>query len=337
MASEAPPFWWERPDWRARALWPLSAVYGLVASRRMSSARRERTGLPVLCIGNPTVGGSGKTPLAIALARAAKELGLTPGFLSRGHGGTLSRPHLVDLAHDSARSTGDEPLLLAVHAPTVVTPDRAAGARLLAGEGCDFLIMDDGFQSARIHFDYGLLVIDARRGLGNGHVLPGGPLRAPVVDQLRFADAVVRMGKGDGADEFIRAAARAARPIFDAFTVTRPGSGVEGRRLVAFAGIGDPSKFYATVAGAGADLAGTRSFADHHTYTDEDLSALLDLADAAQADLVTTEKDAVRIRQTSEIGQRLLARLSIVRIDVQFELPENAGRIVQATLDAFNR
>ena len=178
MASEAPPFWWAPPDWRARALRPVSALYGLIAGQRMRRARRERIAAPVLCVGNLTVGGTGKTPLAIAMAQAAAGKGLKPGFLSRGYGGSISAPHLVDPDHDSARVVGDEPILLAAHAPVAVTPNRAAGARLLIEKGCNFLIMDDGFQSARIHIDYALLVVDAWRGLGNGHVIPGGPLRA---------------------------------------------------------------------------------------------------------------------------------------------------------------
>ena len=113
MASEAPPFWWDRPDWRSALLWPVSSIYGLAAARQMRHARRERTGMPVLCVGNPTVGGAGKTPIAIALAQQARRMGREPGFLSRGHGGSLGKPHLVDLHPDSAKSTGDEPLLLA--------------------------------------------------------------------------------------------------------------------------------------------------------------------------------------------------------------------------------
>jgi tetraacyldisaccharide 4'-kinase len=337
MASEAPPFWWDGPDWRARLLWPVSSLYGLVAARRMEGARRERVGVPVLCVGNPTVGGAGKTPLAIALARQAEEMGLTPGFLTRGHGGSLGKPHLVDPHHDSAKSTGDEPLLLARHALTAVTPNRAAGARLLIGEGCDFLIMDDGFQSARIHFDYGLLVVDARRGLGNGHIIPGGPVRAPLVNQLRHADAVIRMGKGDGADRVVRLAARAGRPVYEAVARPRPGSGVEGKDFLAFAGIGDPGKFFDTVAQAGGRVVATRSFPDHHFYSDDNLADLLAQADAAGVGLVTTAKDAVRIRQSSDIGAALLARLSVVEIDAEFELPDVPARIIADTLSAFGQ
>ena len=291
--------------------------------------------MPVLCVGNPTVGGAGKTPIAIALAQQARRMGLEPGFLSRGHGGSLGKPHLVDLHHDSAKSTGDEPLLLAAEAPTAVTPNRSAGARLLIAEGCDFLIMDDGFQSARIHYDYGLLVVDAQRGLGNGHIIPGGPVRAPLIDQLRHADAVIRMGKGDAADPVVRLAARAAHPIYDAVARPRPGSGVEGRCFLAFAGIGDPNKFFRTVEQAGGTLAATRPFPDHHYYTDENLADLLDQADAVGADLVTTAKDAVRIRRASDVATRFLDRLAVIEIDVEFDPPDVPERIIRDTLTAF--
>jgi tetraacyldisaccharide 4'-kinase len=183
MTSEAPPFWWEPADWRAFLLSPFSGVYAAVAANRIKNAPREKMAVPVLCVGNFTVGGSGKTPVAIALAAKAKATGLRPGFLSRGYGGSFDKPQLVDAGRDSARHVGDEPLLLARHAPVAVARDRAAAARLLIDKGCDFLVMDDGFQSARIHFDYGLIVIDALRGTGNGHVIPGGPLRARETDQ----------------------------------------------------------------------------------------------------------------------------------------------------------
>ncbi|RVB67203.1 tetraacyldisaccharide 4'-kinase, partial [Mesorhizobium sp. M7A.F.Ca.CA.004.06.1.1] len=214
MASEAPPFWWEEPDWRVLALSPLSAIYAAAAGRGMRRAKREKIEAPVLCIGNFTVGGTGKTPVAIALAEQAKRMHLKPGFLSRGHGGSFAEPHVVDIDHDSARHVGDEPLLLAEHAPVAVTPNRAAGARLLLERhGCEFLIMDDGFQSARIHIDYALVVVDARYGIGNGRVIPGGPLRAKIVDQLVFTSGLLKMGEGTAADSVVRQAARAGLPI----------------------------------------------------------------------------------------------------------------------------
>ena len=231
--------------------------------------------MPVLCVGNFTVGGTGKTPVAIALARQARRMQLSPGFLSRGFGGKFPAPHVVDAHHDSARHVGDEPLLLAEHAPVAVTPDRAAGAKLLASRGCDFLIMDDGFQSARIHMDYALLVVDGRRGVGNGHVIPGGPMRAPLVHQTALrAGACSRSATAKRADDIVRKASRAGRPVFEAHTEIRDPGRFAGRRFLAFAGIGDPGKFFDTVALAGGTVEMTRSFPDHHFFTSDDLDDL---------------------------------------------------------------
>lgn len=337
MATEAPPFWWQRPDWRAYGLYPASAVYGAVASRRLRNAPRRPVEAPVLCIGNFTVGGAGKTPTAIAFASAARSMGLSPGFLSRGHGGAFSKPHIVDLAHDSARHVGDEPLLLADHAPVAVTPNRAEGAKLLVEHGCDFVIMDDGFQSARIHIDYALIVVDSVRGLGNGHVIPGGPLRAPLVDQLRFADGVLRMGDGEAADVVVRMAARANKPVFEASTRVRGDGDMAGRKVLAFAGIGDPDKFFATVEGLGAEIVARRSFPDHHPYRREDREDLTTQADKAGLELVTTEKDAVRFRHGTADETAFLARLNVVRIETVFEIDGTARRIIDETLDAWRK
>jgi tetraacyldisaccharide 4'-kinase len=335
MASEAPPFWWQKPDWRARALLPVSALYGLVASRRMASAKREKLDLPVLCVGNFTVGGTGKTPVAIALARQARRMRLKPGILSRGHGGSFAHPHVVDPAHDSARHVGDEPLLLAEHAPVAVTPNRAAGAKLLKEQGCDFLIMDDGFQSARIHIDYALLVVDARYGLGNGHVIPGGPMRAPLVEQLRFADAVLKMGEGSAADEAVRKAARAGKPVFEAATRPKDGGRFAGRRVLAFAGIGHPDKFFDTVAKAGGVVALTRAFPDHHFYSDDELQELAATARAGQLQLVTTAKDAARLRNGAASHAEFLRQLDVLEIETAFDLEHAPTRIIDETLNAW--
>lgn len=335
--SEAPPFWWERPDWRACALYPLSAIYGAVARRRMASAKREKVALPVLCVGNFTVGGTGKTPVAIALAEQARRMGLKPGFLSRGHGGSFSQPHVVDPSHDSARHVGDEPLLLAEHGPVAVTPDRAAGARLLIERGCDFLIMDDGFQSARIHIDYALLVVDGRRGLGNGHVIPGGPVRAPLLAQLRLADALLKMGEGDAAETVVRKAARANKPVFEAFARPRDPGAFAGRRFLAFAGIGHPEKFFDTVRAAGGEVLRTRAFPDHHVFANDDFEELARLAEKDGLELITTAKDAVRLRHGTAAAQLFLERLVVLEIDAVFDLGHVPERIIADTLAAWSR
>src|SRR4051794_40561725 len=191
MISEAPPFWWRKADWRAWLLLPLSFVYGRIAGHRMAHARRASVPIPVICVGNFTVGGAGKTPTALALARAAKAKGLKPGFLSRGYGGSLDVTTVVDPQDHHATAVGDEPLLLAREALTVIARRRADGAERLVREGADLIIMDDGFQSAQIAIDYALVVIDATRGIGNGHLVPGGPVRAPLRTQLRYTSALL--------------------------------------------------------------------------------------------------------------------------------------------------
>jgi tetraacyldisaccharide 4'-kinase len=337
MSGDAPPFWWEEPDWRVLALSPLSAIYGLAAGRRMRGARREKMAAPVLCVGNFTVGGTGKTPVAIALANQARRMQLTPGFLSRGHGGSFGEPHVVDINHDSAKHVGDEPLLLAEHAPVAVTPNRAAGARLLLDKhGCDFLIMDDGFQSARIHIDYALVVVDARHGIGNGRVIPGGPLRARIVDQLVFTDALLKMGAGTAADGVVRQAARAGRPIFEARAQPRGGEALAGKRFLAFAGIGHPDKFFDTVGDAGGEVVLTRPFPDHHFYSQDDLAELAATARAADLRLVTTAKDAARLRHGAA-PQAFLDLLDVLEIDTVFELDHVPERIIDDTLDAWRQ
>lgn len=335
MTSEAPPFWWSAPDWRAWALYPVSALYGAVAARRMVRAERFRIDVPTLCIGNFTVGGAGKTPVAIALAEAARNAGFSPGLLSRGYGGSVTAPHLVDPHHDTAKHVGDEPLLLATAAPTVVAARRLEGAQLLVGDGCDFLILDDGFQSAHLHFDYALLVVDAHRGLGNGHVIPGGPLRAPLVDQLRHADAIVRVGRGDAADGLVRMASRAGRAIFDARLRTRDAQSFAGRRFLAFAGIGAPAKFFDSVSAAGGELVETKAFSDHHPFQEDELAELAARADRAGLDLVTTSKDAVRIRTGTPFMREFGQRLTVLEVDAVFDPQTDAGRIIEATREGW--
>jgi tetraacyldisaccharide 4'-kinase len=334
MGSEAPPFWWEEPDWRAWGLWPASALYGAVAGRQMRRAPRVKVAAPVLCVGNFTVGGAGKTPVAIAMAKAFQARGFTPGILSRGHGGSFGKPHLVDIKHDIARHVGDEPLLLAAAAPVAVSADRQAGARLLLDQGCDALIMDDGFQSARIHIDFALLVVDAIRGIGNGHVIPGGPLRAGLVEQLRFTDAVLKMGRGTAGDLVIRKAARAGRAVFEAQTRVVPGQDFSGRRFLAFAGIGNNAKFFDTVRDAGGDLAATRGFPDHHAYVEDELADLERSAADLNASLITTAKDAARLRGWSPASSRFLEGVEVLEVETAFDNPAATQRIIDATLAA---
>ncbi|TJW59636.1 MAG: tetraacyldisaccharide 4'-kinase, partial [Mesorhizobium sp.] len=261
---------------------------------------------------------------------------LSPGFLSRGHGGSFGEPHIVDLHHDAARHVGDEPLLLAEHAPVAVTPNRAAGARLLMEKlGCDFLIMDDGFQSARLHIDFALVVVDTRYGIGNGRVIPGGPLRANIVDQLVFTSALLKMGEGTAADPVVRQAARAGRPIFEAHTEPRARERFAGKRFLAFAGIGHPEKFFGTLRQAGGDVVLAKSFPDHHFYAEDELAELAATAKRDGLRLVTTAKDAARLRHGA--SQEFLDQLEVLEIDAVFELDHVPERIIDETLDAWRQ
>lgn len=337
MSAEAPPFWWTAPSWQARVLAPAGWLYGRIAARRMDRARRHVLPVPVICVGNPTVGGSGKTPVALAIARAAARRGLKPGFLSRGHGGSLDRPTRVEPGRHRARDVGDEPLLLAAEAPTVIARNRLQGAELLVGGGTDLVIMDDGFQSAQLAFDEALLVVDARRGLGNGHLIPAGPLRAPLRDQLRHASALVVVGEGGAADGLVRQAARAAKPVHAAGLVPINGAAFAGHRLLAFAGIGDPHKFFRTLEELGAEPVERRVFGDHHPYGEDEAGALLDAAERGGLMLATTAKDIARLRGGHGRCDTLARRAAVLEVEARFESAAALDSIIEAALDRHRR
>ncbi|OYR08520.1 tetraacyldisaccharide 4'-kinase [Brucella thiophenivorans] len=335
MASEAPPFWWGKPDWRAYGLAPLSWVYGAVAGRRLLKAEPPNIAAPVLCIGNFTVGGAGKTPTAIAFAKAAKERGLRPGIVSRGYGGNYTGLHIVDPSNDSARHVGDEPLLLARHAPVALCPDRLKSAQKLLKRGCDFIIMDDGFQSARLHADFSLVVVDSTRGIGNGHMIPAGPLRASLTDQLRKTDAVLRIGKGREADFVVRQASRAGRPIYEAQLLPSSSSEVKAKRWLAFAGIGNPAKFFASVEQAGGEVVESRTFPDHYSYQPDDIRKLSETAQKLGLGLITTAKDHVRLVTMSDVPDKFIRDLAVLDVDLQFERKDALRHILDMAVEQF--
>ncbi|MGE7371345.1 tetraacyldisaccharide 4'-kinase [Neorhizobium sp. NPDC001467] len=332
MVSEAPPFWWTKADWRAWGLSPISFLYGRIAGRRMRRARRGHVPVPVICIGNFTVGGAGKTPTAIAIARAATARGLKPGFLSRGYGGSLDVVTMVDPHHHRADAVGDEALLLAREAMTVISRRRVDGAKRLVAEGAEIIIMDDGFQSARLELDFALVVIDSNRGIGNGHLVPGGPVRAPIPEQMRQMSAMLKVGTGPAADALVRQAARAGKPVHVATVVPRPSPSLANRHVLAYAGIADPEKFYRTLTGLGAAIVERRAFPDHHHFTEDEIDDLL--KDAARQDLlpVTTAKDAVRLAGRGGQAQALADKTEVVEIDMVFDDPHTPGHIIDAAI-----
>ncbi|MBF9231752.1 tetraacyldisaccharide 4'-kinase [Microvirga alba] len=293
----APAFWSRKtPSPLACLLWPLGLIYGGVAALRMKRSG-ERAGLPIICIGNVTAGGAGKTPTALAIADILDDAGESPAFLSRGYGGKLKGPVQVELRH-MARDVGDEPILLASMAPAIVSIDRPSGARLAHEIGATVVIMDDGLQNPSIRKDCAIAVVDGATGIGNGFCLPAGPLRAPLSAQWSAIDAVLVVGDGVGGEAVASEAKRRGKRVFSATLV--PDSGMaetlRGQKVLAFAGIGRPDKFFDTLRAAGASVEEARPFPDHYAYGPGDLAVLKKEAERRGLHPVTTEKDLVRIQ-----------------------------------------
>jgi tetraacyldisaccharide 4'-kinase len=292
-----PPFWWRPAGFEAHLLAPAAAIYGSVAARRLKR-HGQRVGVPVVCIGNPTLGGAGKTPLAMAVAGMLTQAHEHPVFLSRGYGGRLAGPVRVDPDRHCAADVGDEPLMLARTAPAIVARDRVRGALAALSSGASVIVMDDGFQNPSLKKDISILVVDGRRGIGNRKVFPAGPLRAPLADQLACADAMVVVGSSDQELELGHEALASMISIFHAHL--RPDDATIARiakaRVLAFAGIGNPNKFFATLADCGVEVAVKRTFSDHHHYTASEARALCDQATRENLTLMTTEKDLMRLR-----------------------------------------
>lgn len=287
----ATPEFWSRPSLAAQLLQPLAWGHAAVRAARWALAHPWRAPVPVLCVGNLVAGGAGKTPVAIDLARRLAARGRHPHLLSRGYGGTLAGPAAVAPSRHSAAEVGDEPLLLAEAAPTWIARDRAAGARAAIEAGADLLVMDDGFQNPSLAKDLSLVVVDAGYGFGNGRVLPAGPMREPAASGLARADAVVLLGE----DEANVLAQLEGAPVLRARLEPLNGARLAGQRVVAFAGIARPVKFFATLDRLGARLVARRGFPDHHPYRDDELERLAAEAAAQRALLVTTTKDAARL------------------------------------------
>lgn len=293
-----PAFWWRGASWQARLLAPVAAVYGAVAAWRMARSGVV-AGVPVICIGNFHTGGAGKTPAAILVAHLLMADGERPVFLSRGYGGAHAGPLEVDPSRHGAADVGDEPLLLSRLAPAIVARDRVAGARLACARGASVIIMDDGFQSPALRKDISLIVIDSRRGVGNGKVFPAGPLRAPLPLQLARTGAmlVIDEPRDEGRNNIGPLIAGVPFPVWYARFKPQENScaAVRGARVLAFAGIGDPTRFFATLRAHGAAVVATEIFPDHHPYTDADMQRLIERGRRDGLRLVTTEKDAVRL------------------------------------------
>lgn len=323
----APDFWYSRDKGRLAAfcLTPLGWLYGAATALRLRFGEEKKVEVPVLCVGNLTAGGTGKTPITIALGRALVDKGYRPHFLSRGYGGHLRGPLQVNPKVHGYNDVGDEPLLLAQFAPTWISADRAAGAVAAARAGADLVIMDDGFQNPSLAKDFSILVVDGARGFGNEKLIPAGPLREFLSAGRARADFALIVER---ADLPTRPGLAGNLPSMN--VEMSPGEGYEqlsGETLVAFAGIGDPEKFFSPLGNSGATIAEAVPYPDHHSYSESDISWLSRLAKEKGARLATTAKDAVRLRPDHGLD------LLILDVEARFDDLEAIVTMLMEKLD----
>lgn len=332
-----PPAFWDTEAGRSsgaftRALLsPLGAVYAAMTARRIAHTTPTPAPAPVICVGNLTVGGTGKTPVTLALLNAAREVGRTPAALSRGHGGTLKGAVRVDAQIHHAGQVGDEPLLLARNAPAYIDANRVDGARLAVSDGADLIVMDDGHQNPKLEKTLSLVVVDGVTGWGAGKVLPAGPLREPVKAGLARADAIVVMvpTPADEIDYNRLQLTELDIPVLKAWL--EPAAPPPEGPLLAFAGIGRPQKFFDSLKAQGGELADAVSYPDHHRFTRSEIDQLADLARAHGATLITTEKDWVRL--PGDIQTHVTAW----PVQACFELPARLTGLIEEAVDRFDK
>ncbi len=309
------PAFWGVDGAAARLLAPAGAIYAAAGALRWRLAGAAAAPLPVVCVGNATVGGTGKTPLALALIDRLARRGFAVHALCRGYGGRLRGPVRVDTARHRVADVGDEALLLAAAAPTWAGRDRLAAARAASAAGAEVAVLDDGLQYPRLAKLTSLLVVDAASGVGNGRVVPAGPLREPLSRARDRADAVVVVGDGVPPETL------AGRPLFRLRLVpTSDAAALAGRRMLAFAGIGRPEKFFATARAVGVDVSESRAFADHHVFTANELDALEARAATLGATLLTTAKDAARMPPERR------AQVAVLGVRAAFDDPDGFAR-----------
>ena len=320
-----PAFWYRPRSPKAHLLSPLGALYGAITARRMARQGFD-AGIPVICVGNYHVGGAGKTPTVLALTKLLRELGETPVVLSRGYGGRLKGPVMVDRERHTAADIGDEPLMMVRDVPVAVAHDRLEGVALAKSQGATVILMDDGFQNPRLLKDTSLIVIDSERGLGNGQVFPAGPLRAPLRAQFARTDALVLIGDGRAADDVAAELAKRNKPALRARLKPDAASLAQlfGKPVFAFAGIGDPERFFRTLRTSGIQVARTRAFPDHHMFSDNEIAALGAEASREQLTLVTTEKDVARLRGIDGVPDGIVP----FAVQLEFDDPEKLRQLI---------
>lgn len=333
MPLEEPSWWYGDPgngSRRSRLLSPVARIVASLAVRRFQRTAAYRSKLPVICIGNFTVGGTGKTPATQFVVRHLLSCGQKPVILSRGYGGRLKGPIFVDPARHTAKDVGDEPLLHASIAPVAISARREEGARFIeqGSPAATVIVMDDGMQNPGLAKDLVIALVDARRGFGNGKVIPAGPLRAGLNFQLGLASCVIINGEaqnGPAENHREQLAAKFHGPVLN--SRTRPRGDVTWLTrapVLAYAGIANPTRFFRLIESLGAQMIGEVAFADHRDFSAADATALLSKAAASGAQLVTTEKDLARLAHAD--GQRagLRAASRALPIELAFDAPDEA-------------
>jgi tetraacyldisaccharide 4'-kinase len=290
MPCKAPAFWWSKPGAIATLLKPVAGVYQAVSRMNSKGIAPYTPSIPVICVGNIVAGGSGKTPAVQAISALLHEENIAqfPVILLRGYGGKLKGPTSVNLMMHNYKEVGDEALLHAEHAPTIIAQDRVAGVKLAQLGGADMVFMDDGLQNPSVTKTVSFLMVDEEQGLGNGLTIPAGPLREPLHDALTKADAIILNGK--------TLPFETDKPVFRASIepLARP----EDKLYIAFAGLGRPEKFKQTLSRLSVKLIGWHVFPDHHPYSEKDIQTLIDEASRKGASLITTAKDHIRLPES---------------------------------------
>ena len=325
-----PWFWWD-DSLVARcltdALTPVAALYDGIQQIKIRGAQPYRPAMPVICVGNATLGGSGKTPVALMLARLLAPAYGACAFLSRGYGGSEVGPLLVEPGRHVAAAVGDEPLLLAQAARTVIARDRAEGARFIENlaPAPGAIIMDDGYQNPSVKKDLSVLLLPGAGALGNGRVFPAGPLREPVSRAINRADLAIRMIDQDTTDQVDGMEPVSAAPVFTArlAALGPPPAGP----LIAFCGIARPARFFKALEEAGGEIVEKIAFGDHHRFTPQELKALAQKAKKTGAQLITTEKDAARLSAAEQ------ETIQIFRIEIRLDEPDGFLKAATAILD----
>jgi len=326
-----PDFWRRREGLWPVLLQPLSLIWRAASGIKQATARPYKSSAPVICVGNLGVGGAGKTPVALAIGARLLRAGIKPHFLTRGYGGRLKGPLQIDPARHTAKDVGDEALLLADTAPTWLGADRGETARRAEATGAGALVMDDGFQNTTLAKDLSLIVVDQEYGFGNGRVVPAGPLREPVAQGLARADGVIVLEGASG-----RAAASTlpdglgdiALPVIAARLEPMPGSEkMTGTKVVAFAGIGRPDKFFATLEFMGCEIVERHAFDDHHFFTADEVMRIVEQAASLGARPVTTAKDAVRLSPEAR------PMIDVLNVVVEFAAPEKLDQLLKPIIE----